>query len=237
MSEVVLDVGDVDRLDVHFALGSELLIVNSGGSDAVCHSVDWASTSSLTRHATLLAVSGPNTIHCAPPIGLVDESHQNIGVSAQAISDALNTVTDAEMWIGNDEGMLELADVHLEGAQNSAAVWDLIATLMFLQQDPSGFISEELVQWAIKHSESLSSGLSSSLYEYVSPRVARAVDCGTSLMRALSVQAVSCTARFCSRWRLFRAPWSHGSELLDTASTAAGHRGFRARVAAAQCTD
>lgn len=161
----MIDVDEADCLDIHFGLGSELLIVNSGGSNTACHSVDWASTSPLTRHATILAVHGSNTVHQVAPIGLVNATHQNISASSQAISEALNAVANDEMWIGGDEGMTELADVHLEGAQNCAAVWDLISLLMFVHQDPSGYISEELVQWAIQHSAALSSGLSTSLYE------------------------------------------------------------------------
>lgn len=169
MSEVDLDIDDADCLDIHFGLGSELLIVNLGGTDTACHSVDWASTSPLTRHATILAVHGDKSVHRAAPIGLVNASDQNISASSEAISEALNTVANEEIWTGGDEGMTELADTHLEGAQNSAAVWDLISSLMFVHQDPGSYISEELVQWAIKHSAALSSGLSTSLYECATP--------------------------------------------------------------------
>eukprot|EP00892_Ulva_mutabilis_P002293 jgi/Ulvmu1/12064/UM083_0077.1 len=181
MSEILLNIDDTDRLDIHFALGSELLIVNAGARDVSCHAIDWASTSPLTRHATLLVVNGPSTVHHAPPIGLVNVANQNVSASAQAISQALNTVADAEMWTGNDDGMPELADVHLEGAQNNAAVWDLISLLMFLQHDPSGYMSEELVQWAVKHSEPLSAGLSGSLYEQFPALLESAQDRGFSV--------------------------------------------------------
>lgn len=169
MSEVDLDIDDAEFLDIHFGLGSELLVVNLGGTDTACHSVDWASTSPLTRHATILAVHGANSVHRTIPVGLVSASDQNITASSEAISEALNTVASEEVWTGGDEGMTDLADAHLEGAQNSAAVWDLISLLMFVHQDPRGYISEELVQWATKHSAALSSGLPTSLYECAFP--------------------------------------------------------------------
>lgn len=217
MSEVILDIDNVDRLDIHFALGSELLIVNAGASETVCHTVDWASTSPLTRHATLLAVNGPSTVHRAPPIGLVNASSQNISVSAQAISEALTTVADAEMWTGNDEGMPELADVYLEGAQNSAAVWDLISSLMFYQHDPSGCISEELVQWAVKHSEPLASGLSGSLYEYAPLMLVVAGDCCTGL----SIVRVAAVGSFLLYWiphKTGASLWSLRSQIVAAGS-------------------
>lgn len=167
MNEVVIDVGDAEFLDVDFGVANELLIVNSGGSSAsACHAVDWAFSSPLTRHATLLAVHGNSSVHRVPPIGLVSVSDHSISADAEAISDALNTVASEEIWAGGEEGLTDLADLHLEGAKNCAAVWDLLSSLMFMQHDPVRYISEELVQWAIKHSEVLSSGLATSLYEY-----------------------------------------------------------------------
>ena len=69
MEGIELDLGDVDRLDVHFGVGAELQVVgvaSSGGGPCQAALVNWSSTSHPLRQVTVEAGPSLRKLHAAP---------------------------------------------------------------------------------------------------------------------------------------------------------------------------
>lgn len=167
MERIALEIGEFDRLDVHFGVGAELQVVGVGSDGGSCQAalVNWTSTSHPLRQVTVEAGPSLSKLHAAQHTGYVDSSQEGLQEVATAISVALSNATaevqELEADSQADAERLELVQ-HLAAAR-VAAVWDLLDCLLFQDRGPHGYIAEHLARWATIHCNVLATDLSDSL--------------------------------------------------------------------------
>lgn len=171
MERIELELGDVDRLDVHFGVGTELQVVGVGSDrGGACQGalVSWGATSLPLRQVTVEGGPSLRKLHAAQHTEYIDSEQAGLQEVAKAISQALSNATadiqeleaevqtDAERWDAEQQA----------AAASIAAVWDLMSCLLFQDRGPHGHIAEPLAQWASTHCNALASDLSDSLVRY-----------------------------------------------------------------------